>query len=1300
LTSRYLPRVLSLFAILSLVLSAIHVATPAKAVSLATTPPAQVVEVSPLTADTPAAGVAVSSHRLIVELKSPPLAVWAKDKASLRTSNGRLNMRAAATQAYIAQLQSEQATFVNQMQSAVPSASVSSFINELGAAEESRYQLVFNGLSVDPGNVDREAARQALLKLPNVKAVHLDYAHNPDLYASLTLINAAAAWNNPVIGGKANAGRGIKLASMDGGVHKDAPMFNGTGFSYPAGFPPNGLGLTANNNGKIIASRAYFRSWDPPAPGDENPWPGAAGTPHGVHTASTAAGNQVSGTYLGSPISLSGVAPGAWVMSYRVFYESVNGNGSFYDTEGIAALEDIAADGADVLNNSWGEGPTGIGGAADPLDQALINTAQSGVFISMSAGNSGPGPATTDHPSDDYINVAASSTNGTFASGNLDVSAPQPISATLQNVSMATASFGGVITSGLSFTYSYLPSASVNAANIEGCTAWPAGTFTGKAALIRRGSCEFGVKALNAQNAGAVAVVIYNNAAGGNALINMGPGAVGNQVTIPAVFVGYGAGTGMVNWYTTNGAASQLTLDMVAYQAGNVPDVIASFSSRGPGVGNVLKPDITAPGVNIMAQGYTPNTTGEARHLGYGQASGTSMASPHVAGAAALIRQIHPNWSNAYIKSALMSTSKYMDIFVDTARTIPAQPLDMGAGRLDLTNAANPGIILDPPSLSYGLVMTGTNKTISVTVTSVATATETYNLSTLYTGGGFNATTALPGFSVTPSAITLAPGQSKTVNVTFNPAAGRGLGDNQGYIVFDGSLHDGHMAAWGRVTYDSGKKVLLIDNDGSNLIGIADYQSYYTNALDTLGISYDVLDLDLLVDGVSANFLDTTDLMAYETVIYFTGNFASPNGTYTVPTPMTANDMNRLTEFANNGGKLLVMGQNATAVLGATSPSSAPFFYASILGGTYLQGSVTNGAQPDREIIPVSNVPAAFREVIVDVKPSPSFKFTVPMSGAEEVPAVATNTTGTTTITYDLATNRLDYTLHISATSGVTITAAHIHTGNAGSNGAVIYPLFSGSNNGSLTVSGTLTLTAAQENTFLVHGLYVNAHSTDKPAGLVRGQIIPVGTTGSGADNQTSIDEIKPLPPLTDFGDPNSPEELKFYQPLLKYPGTTNVEDGVVASAHRAQPSLERPGMVYYGRSIFTTFGLEGVNDTPGMSSSTALLDTFMTWLDDEPSVTISNTTTTNASNLTMFKANLPGSQDGTTYRWDFGDGTPFTNAYTTSTASHTYPVCGVYTVRVEATNTYGNRTIGSYSLNITQNCSSTFRIYMPLIRK
>jgi hypothetical protein len=147
------------------------------------------------------------------------------------------------------------------------------------------------------------------------------------------------------------------------------------------------------------------------------------------------------------------------------------------------------------------------------------------------------------------------------------------------------------------------------------------------------------------------------------------------------------------------------------------------------------------------------------------------MAAPHVAGAAALLRQLYPGWSNATIKSALMSTAKYLDIY--NFDETPAQPLDMGAGRLDVAAAVDPGVILDPPGLSFGPIFTGTAATISVTVRSMASVPETYAVTTLYTGDGFTQTTSLPGFSVIPNSITLNPGESAVLAVSSTqPAAG------------------------------------------------------------------------------------------------------------------------------------------------------------------------------------------------------------------------------------------------------------------------------------------------------------------------------------------------------------------------------------------------------------------------------------------------------------------------------------------------------------------------------------------------
>jgi subtilisin family serine protease len=1158
------------------------------------------------------------------------------------------------------------------------------------------YQVVFNGLTVDPGEMDKEVARRALAKMDGVKHVYLDYARSSDLYTSTQLINAPAAWDSAAIGGRENAGAGIKVASMDGGVHHEAPMFDGTDFDYPDGYPPQGLGWTQNNNGKIIASRVYFRSWDPPAPGDENPWPGENGTSHGVHTASTAAGNVVTADYAGVSIpDVGGVAPAAWVMSYRVFYYSVTADGSFYDAEGIAALEDIVMDGADVLNNSWGGGPGSLGGEFDPLDTALINAANAGIFVSMSNGNSGPSLATGDHPSDEYINVAASTTSGTLASGRLSVTAPEPTDPALQDMAFTNASFGPVLEAGNIYTFTYKTSESVDPTNFEGCNPWPAGTFTGYAAVISRGTCEFGLKVLNAENAGAEFVVIYNHATGGDELINMGGGAVGHLVTIPSIFVGHTDGLGIVAWHATHGDAAILTYDAIAFQAGNTPDRLASFSSRGPGVGNVLKPDITAPGVNILAQGYAPGTTGEDRHLGWGQASGTSMAAPHVTGAAALLRQIHPDWSNASIKSALMSTSKYLDVYDYDGS--PAQPLEMGAGRLDLTHAADPGVILSPPSLSFGLVVTGTTKAMDVMVTSVATQTESYTLSTLYTGDGFGDLKPLAGFTVSPTQVTLDPGEMAQVTVTFDPAQGMGFGDNQGFIIMDGETHHAHMPAWARVTYGvEFADVLVIDNDSSWLLGFPDYQSYYTDALDNLGLSYEVWITDYWYNNPTT--LPTIEeLMGFPMILYFTGDNYYPDGYFTVATPLTEQDQWKLNEYANNGGILVAMGQDMSAVLGSDATDDGTFFYSSTLGGNWLQDSVTGYGAPAQPVTAVPSAPEALQGVMVDLSVTGSE--TVELSGANVVPQVTTDNSGWASFSYDQANQELSFYVNLVASDTFTVTAAHVHSGTVGVNGPVEFDIATAltlpiSVTDTLDWSGAVTLDADQESALYAEGLYINIHTEDYPDGELRAQV-RAAVGGDGAGNQYYIDELETWPNMEPDGD----AYRYAYAPLLQYNGPYNTDRGVVAVAHRDQPSLERPGISYNGRSIYTSFGLEGVNNGTGNTSREDLLAAFMAWAMDEPEVTIADVSAGNASGLTIVEATVGGTRngaEGVAYRWDWGDGSDFEGPYESNQASHTYSVCGTYTVRVEATNAFGNRTVGELEVEV-DNCVR-HKYYFPII--
>ena len=179
-----------------------------------------------------------TSQRLIVEFKSPPLADWAKSAPALHQEYGKIKFGAPDTKRYLARLEAEQALFISALQTALPGAKLSRYTNEKGFSLPLSYQVVFNGLAVEPGQIDLDQARQRLMALPGVKLVYPDNLHQPDLYASIPLINAQAAYSHPAIGALANAGQGVKIASMDGGVHHAAPMFDGNGYSYPPDFPP------------------------------------------------------------------------------------------------------------------------------------------------------------------------------------------------------------------------------------------------------------------------------------------------------------------------------------------------------------------------------------------------------------------------------------------------------------------------------------------------------------------------------------------------------------------------------------------------------------------------------------------------------------------------------------------------------------------------------------------------------------------------------------------------------------------------------------------------------------------------------------------------------------------------------------------------------------------------------------------------------------------------------------------------------------------------------------------------------
>jgi subtilisin family serine protease len=898
------------------------------------------------TADRPA--TRAITERWIVRLAEPPIAQAPgigsgfAASASGAASGGRLQLDSPAAQQYRAYLEQRQTSMFTQIRRAMPAAQL-----------QRRYQLLLNGMSVLLPGADT-AAIERLRAMAGVAAVYPDLRYQPTMFSSIPQIGADRLWSSRAIGGQQNAGKGIKIAIIDSGIKVDNPFFNPTGFSYPPGYPK---GDPAHTTPKVIVARAYFRPDLPPLPGEETPQPGPEASSHGTHVAGTAAGvANTSATVNGLTQVISGVAPRAYLMNYKVFYQNDSPfSGSSFATESIAALEDAVADGADIISNSWG-GRADVDPRFDPIVIAAEAAVDAGVTVIFSAGNEGPSLSTAGSPgfSPKVITVGATTTARTITNGFVDVTAPEGVPDALKQRHYGRAAFGPPISDNVFGPAPYLPVATLGVPSLA-CDPLPAGSLNGQIALIERGVCLFSVKVFNAQQAGASAAIIYNSEAGGEAVVIMAAGPRAEEITIPAVSVPRSMGLGMIDWYGMHGAAARVQIDPRTGVIDQTPDVLALFSSRGPTFNHSLKPDVVAPGVNILSSGFASGE-GAQQHLGFGLVSGTSMATPHVAGAAALLKQIHSGWSPADIKSALMSTA-VADVWLDLERTEPAGVLQRGAGRIAVDRAANPGLLFDRPALSFGTIVAPAGQparaALTVSARNISGQTQTYALSASRTGDF--------GASVSPATITLRPGAAARFEVSIELPAGAAPGDYEGQVDVQGPGGDaGHLRLplWARLASAerSASKVLLIDNDGSSSLGLRDYSGYYGNALGELGVLFTHLDVDALV-GLPQTLPDIGELQKYEIVLWFTGDYNLPSGAATIPTPLTEADQNLLIAYLQSGGNLIATGQNLTQASDINNnPPNDPRYsrsdlYHAYLGARFVQENVfTATATLDRSV--------------------------------------------------------------------------------------------------------------------------------------------------------------------------------------------------------------------------------------------------------------------------------------------------------------------------------------------------------------
>lgn len=543
-----------------------------------------------------------------------------------------------------------------------------------------RYDKVFNGASL----VLAGDAVADLAAIDGVTGVYLDTLQQIDTEASPQFIGAPTAWN--ALGGQGSAGEGVVVGILDTGIWPEHPSLSdpdpfGKPYDPPAIAPaecdfgntaynPNDAPFTCNN--KLIGAYSFIDTYKAvngllPTEFDST----RDDNGHGTHTATTAAGNGgVAASIFGVPYgTVSGVAPRAQVISYRVCASA-----GCYASDSVAAVNQAIIDGVDVINFSISGGNNPY---SDAVELAFANAYDNGVFIAASAGNSGPTPDTVAHRGPWTTTVAASTSNRHFTN-----------SLTLTADNGDTLQLNGVtVTDGIS-----TPTPVVKASPINCNSAAAPGTYAGKIVICQRGTIARVMKGYNVLQGGASGMILYNPALQGLSTDNH---------YLPSVHIEFPDGDTLLTFMDTH---TGVMATFTAGTATTVPgDVMASFSSRGgPGQSlGVSKPDITAPGVQILAGHTAMPATSEGGPAGelFQAIQGTSMSSPHIAGAAAIIAAQNPDWTPGQIKSAMMTTANSNVVKQDGVTK--ATPFDTGSGRVDLTRAGWAPLTFDETTANY-----------------------------------------------------------------------------------------------------------------------------------------------------------------------------------------------------------------------------------------------------------------------------------------------------------------------------------------------------------------------------------------------------------------------------------------------------------------------------------------------------------------------------------------------------------------------------------------------------------------------
>ncbi|PUB05481.1 S8 family serine peptidase [Paenisporosarcina sp. OV554] len=633
------------------------------------------------------------------------------------------------------------------------------------------FQNVFNGMAMTiPTNqintlletgVVKRIWKDNVVQLPKGELVSQDATTGKVMPPALPHLGVDKLHNEDV------KGQGIKVGVLDTGIDYNHPDLKDV---YKGGYD-----FVDNDSDPMESTPADRIASGDPEFIDGRPYI----TEHGTHVSGTIASNPKNDV----EYAMTGVAPNVDLYAYRVL--GPFGSGS--DSGVIAGIEKAVEDGMDVINLSLGNSSNN---SLNATSVAINNAAIQGVVPVIAGGNAGPGPSTLGSPGTSPLAITV---------GASDVPTDIPtVNAYLGDVTVPNKLMGH----GLGKDYLNVIDKDYQVVEVGIGTEedYSNKNVSGKVALIARGTLAFDEKIRRAHEKGAVAVLIYNNV-DGEIPFFLGE----NYGYVPTFKMLQSDGTKLVNKLTTSPSTTIKLSDFMSNMT--TGDELADFSSRGPVINNFdIKPDVVAPGVSTFStvpEYINSPEDGIDYSSGYASLSGTSMATPHVAGVAALLLQSHPNYTVADVKAALMNTADPLK-----GRTYNVN--EVGAGRVDAYEAVhnttlfevqNKTITLDEEgfkkqiddisgSIPFGsIAQTGEaeKRTTAINIKNSSSEKETYNTRVEFlTIDGVSKDASKSGVTLQlPSSIEVNRNESKSINAQITIPANAEKGIYEGYIYIE-----------------------------------------------------------------------------------------------------------------------------------------------------------------------------------------------------------------------------------------------------------------------------------------------------------------------------------------------------------------------------------------------------------------------------------------------------------------------------------------------------------------------------------